>query len=219
MSGRSNRIIICTCCERRRRHAGYGYCATCYSRWRRAGRPDGGPPPPQPLGIKGHENLAHAQAAIRMRSEQTLADYAALHKAGVSDEGIAARMGVSFRTVERYRDRFAARQAESSPGTGTVSSIADGFTSQLGAVHGANAAELQKVGVRCLNRARDAADLTLLLHALGVIPDPDVDPHDYDRHKPRRPLWESTLTAGDVALWLGRTLREARTDGVLDGAA
>jgi hypothetical protein len=39
------RIIICSHCHRKGRHAGRTWCSKCYQRWFNAGKPEGGVPP------------------------------------------------------------------------------------------------------------------------------------------------------------------------------
>lgn len=77
--------ITCACgCGRSGRHDTSGWIGACATRWRKAGRPDTGPPPPHP-----------ATEARRRK-------YAALAALGRSKTYIAWRLSVSIRTVERY---------------------------------------------------------------------------------------------------------------------
>ena len=69
-----------------------GYCGTCYKRWRRHGSPPEGPPPP-------------SRRAPRASHVALLEDYAELRSWGVQDEEAAQRLGVSPRTIERYKHR------------------------------------------------------------------------------------------------------------------
>ena len=41
-------IIDCkNCLKKNTRHNGHGWCSSCYSRWCKNGKPEGGPPPPK----------------------------------------------------------------------------------------------------------------------------------------------------------------------------
>lgn len=48
MSGRRKPppVIVCACCGRSGKHGAHGWRQTCYDRWRRFGKPAGGPPRP-----------------------------------------------------------------------------------------------------------------------------------------------------------------------------
>lgn len=100
MGGKSNRRIICACCGKPGMHGGHGWRRTCYSRWRVAGRPPEGPPPPQ----EPHADLALAEAreAVQDRKQQRKARAIQLHRDGGKPDQIARRLGVTERTVLRY---------------------------------------------------------------------------------------------------------------------
>lgn len=74
--------------DREPRDGARGWCQKCYRRWTRAGRPETGPPDPQfARDLKGH-----------------LEDYRQLVFSGVTEvDVLAQRIGVSVRTVKRYR--------------------------------------------------------------------------------------------------------------------
>jgi len=86
--------INCACCGQ----LGYrdsidtGWVRACADRWRDAGRPDTGPPPPRRRGP--------GRAATRQ-----FAKYVALVELGWSPTRIAWQLSVSGRTVERYAAR------------------------------------------------------------------------------------------------------------------
>jgi len=99
--------------RRRRRNGGwqgaFGWCHPCYRRWRDAGRPGTGPPPP----MSPAERTARAAEAVREASRRRLADYAWSRAAGLTVAQAADDVGLSERTAaERYepvwRQRIAA---------------------------------------------------------------------------------------------------------------
>lgn len=67
-----------------------GYCPACYKRWRRHGSPAGGPPPPRPR-------------APRAARAGRVEDYTDLRSWGIPDSQAAERLGVSVRTLLRYK--------------------------------------------------------------------------------------------------------------------
>lgn len=75
-------------------------CRSCYLRWRKAGFPDEGPPPPA-------RPWEHHLAARRE-------EYAELRSWGVSVADAAERMGVSLKAAKRCEARLqaAAREAQ-----------------------------------------------------------------------------------------------------------
>lgn len=75
-----------------------GWCSACYQRWKRAGRPAEGPPPP----MTREESRQLGIAACRANAAAKREDYAELRSWGDSCEQAAARVGVSERTVWRY---------------------------------------------------------------------------------------------------------------------
>lgn len=100
MGGKSNRRIICACCGKPGMHGGHGWRRTCYSRWRVAGRPAEGPPPP----LDSHADLALAEArkAIQARKQQLKARAIRHARRGNKPARIAQLLGVTERTVHRY---------------------------------------------------------------------------------------------------------------------
>ncbi|MFD9948760.1 hypothetical protein ACFWYW_47090 [Nonomuraea sp. NPDC059023] len=102
------RIITCTNCHRTLHLGGYGWCYACYYRWRRAGRPDTGPPPaldPQTVHLLAEEGR---RAARRARIE----DYLFILDTcpGISVTAAAERMGVTTRTIYRWNAALRAEQ-------------------------------------------------------------------------------------------------------------
>ena len=90
----------CVSCGRARPPAAWrhswrqGYCGTCYKRWSRHGFPPGGPPRP----------AARTDPRSPWGSRLgRIEDYADLRAWGVPDEQAAVRLGVSARTLDRYK--------------------------------------------------------------------------------------------------------------------
>jgi hypothetical protein len=71
-----------------------GWCGACGKRWRRHGKPADGPPPPAP---RGNPRAPWANRISRIE------DYADLRSWGVPDSEAAERLGVSARTLTRYK--------------------------------------------------------------------------------------------------------------------
>lgn len=69
---------------------GCGYCNSCYRRWVRQGRPADGPVPRKPRGPRA-DRIGRIE------------DYAELRSWGVADSEAAQRLGVSPRTLQRYK--------------------------------------------------------------------------------------------------------------------
>ena len=70
------------------------WCAGCFQRWRRHGSPPDGPPPPRPAGAPGRP---------QPRRLARVEDYLELRSWGLSDAQAAPRLGVSRRTLDRYK--------------------------------------------------------------------------------------------------------------------
>jgi len=70
-----------------------GWCCACYSRWRRHGKPAAGPPPPRRPGPPPKPGPC---VLGRIAEWQFVC-------ARMTDQAAAARLGVSERTIERYR--------------------------------------------------------------------------------------------------------------------
>jgi hypothetical protein len=79
------RSIRCGCCGTLGRHWAHGWVTACYDRWLRAGKPEGGPPPPWSRPYGRREDYAE------LTREQGFTLYQA-----------AERLGVSSRTAWRY---------------------------------------------------------------------------------------------------------------------
>jgi hypothetical protein len=105
ISATSPAMGACSCGEPRPPHSwrygwARGYCGTCYRRWARQGFPRGGPLPPAP-------RAPRASRAARIE------DYTELRSWGVPDTRAAERLGVSTRTVLRYKQQL--RQKAGAP--------------------------------------------------------------------------------------------------------
>lgn len=96
------RTVPCRGCGRNQRNDGDGLCPTCNDRWRAAGRP-ATVPPPLPVN-------ARVRRSIELRGDNhqaQLEDFAELtEEHGVPLEEAARRLGVSLRTVQRYRSEL-----------------------------------------------------------------------------------------------------------------
>jgi transposase-like protein len=87
---------ICACCGEPGQIIGFGWREACYTRWRRAGKPDTGPPPRR-----------------RLAQRDRLADYAYLVELGVHREEAARRVGLKHkRTIRRYESLRKARKGD-----------------------------------------------------------------------------------------------------------
>ena len=98
-------LIICRACLRPDvEHGAFGWCRACYSRWKRADRPESGPPPRgwrPPV-----DDVAVARAVRGEQPELTprerCAAVAELRARGLSIRTIAKTLGCAQRTVERH---------------------------------------------------------------------------------------------------------------------
>ena len=72
-----------------------GYCDSCTRRWRVAGKPEGGPPPPSPPGAipNAERSAQRAERIARARG---------LHAQGFTTAAIAEAMSVNPSTVLKY---------------------------------------------------------------------------------------------------------------------
>lgn len=96
------RRILCACCGQEGSYGGFGWRSTCYSRWVDAGRPETGPPPARPLAVLNRERAAKGLAAQREHARERRAKVRGLARnPSTTRARIAARLGVSVRTVER----------------------------------------------------------------------------------------------------------------------
>lgn len=87
-----------------------GWCGACYTRWREAGRPDSGPPParvyafPPRARAKARAKAARTRAVhLAERTGGRLEAVSRLTGSGLSAQQISWELGVSSRTVTRYR--------------------------------------------------------------------------------------------------------------------
>lgn len=71
-----------------------GWATPCYQRWKRAGRPDCGPPAPRQAAGSGRVTKAEA--------EQRLAEFTRLRAKGLTVAVIAEQMGLHLRAAEHY---------------------------------------------------------------------------------------------------------------------
>jgi hypothetical protein len=79
-----------------------GRCSTCDSRWRKAGCPPGGPPPPLTHAERTARSAGPAGAASKAARDRRLAEYAASRELGFPVAMAAADAGVSEVTGWRY---------------------------------------------------------------------------------------------------------------------
>lgn len=99
-------IITCSNCHRTRPHGGHGWCDTCADRWRSNGRPADGPPPARPRAENARGAFAAVAARAHARMQVRMENYAELAAAGLNRREAAERLGVSLRSIERYRDQL-----------------------------------------------------------------------------------------------------------------
>ncbi|MFD1546936.1 hypothetical protein [Nonomuraea guangzhouensis] len=101
----SSQIVRCSFCTHFGLHGAFGWCSACYQRWKRAGRPEDGPPQP----LSRLECAAHARAAYQAVVQGRREDYVDLLSWGETREQAAARLGVCEETTRRY-DRALRKQ-------------------------------------------------------------------------------------------------------------
>jgi hypothetical protein len=82
----SDRWILCTSCDKPRRHFARGWCSACWRRWDAAGQPESGPPP----------------SPYRRWDEY----YELTQEMGHTRRQAVERMGISLRTALRYEARL-----------------------------------------------------------------------------------------------------------------
>ncbi|SET51438.1 hypothetical protein [Nonomuraea wenchangensis] len=89
-----------TCCQQAINDgkAVRGWCSACYQRWKRAGRPAEGPPPP----MSREDARQLAIASVRANAAARREDYRELRSWGEPRDQAAARIGVTWRTAGRY---------------------------------------------------------------------------------------------------------------------
>jgi hypothetical protein len=90
----------CSYCGETRRHEAHGWCNRCYERWRRAGKPASGPAPPRHRAGRKPGPLA-----------DRIAEWEFFRGLGYGEPQIAARLGLSVRTLQRYAGRDRATMA------------------------------------------------------------------------------------------------------------
>ncbi|MGC5012578.1 hypothetical protein ACLQ2R_17580 [Streptosporangium sp. DT93] len=95
------RQITCACCGRPGPYGANNWVKACADRWRRAGRPDTGPPP-----RRRPRDEPSTSPTLRR------AEYAVLADLGRSTASIAWELSVSPRTVQRYAARRALLAAQ-----------------------------------------------------------------------------------------------------------
>jgi hypothetical protein len=95
------KMIVCDCCGKVGRARGHGWRETCFKRWQSRGMPDGGPPPLMTLEERraAHRRDWPVSKAENLKRAENLFHF----WANASAREIADELGVSVRTVTRYR--------------------------------------------------------------------------------------------------------------------
>lgn len=99
---RTRPMITCSCCGKRKPHFGHGRCEACNARWRKAGCPPEGPPPPP---------LPAAQLSAQ-RAKERMRRYAELRAQGYSRTDAAREVGVTRKTTYDYDRRLQEEREE-----------------------------------------------------------------------------------------------------------
>lgn len=94
------RVVHCPECGQRRAQGLGEWCSACARRWIRAGRPAGGPPPPEDK--RSPEHVERLAAGRRAAKASRVEDYADLLSFGLTREEAAARLRVTVRSTYRY---------------------------------------------------------------------------------------------------------------------
>lgn len=84
-------VGTCAACKRDRPIEHNGWCESCTSAWRKAGRPEDGPPP-----------LKFRLSAPRATGEALREDFVFLLESGESAEAAAGRVGIAAATGRRW---------------------------------------------------------------------------------------------------------------------
>ena len=111
MGDKSHRRVVCTNCGNEGTHGGHGWCGTCASRWRAAGCPESGPPPPQDPRVNAVKAREIANAISKRRAAERRAEYIRLHNAGLDPAAAAQQLGVHVGTARIYRNQLIAEGA------------------------------------------------------------------------------------------------------------
>ncbi len=106
---RRPRTVNCSCCGLSGPHEAHGWRTACYARWRDAGMPAGGPPPPQDRREVSKRTFARLPWSLNGRIEHSKSmreEYIELLDVfGLDRAEAATRLGISLRTAYRYEAR------------------------------------------------------------------------------------------------------------------
>ena len=108
---------LCACCSKpRRKRSGqpgwkgaHGNCEACDRRWRAAGCPEDGPPPP----MSAQDRTARSSRTLALARAARLAEYARLRDCGWGIAEAARDIGVTVKTAARkYEPQYWRQQPE-----------------------------------------------------------------------------------------------------------
>jgi hypothetical protein len=106
---RRPRTVNCACCGLTGPHEAHGWRTACYTRWREAGMPAGGPPPPQDRREVCKRTFARLPWSLQGRIEHSKSmreEYIELiDHFGLDRAEAAKRLNISLRTAYRYEAR------------------------------------------------------------------------------------------------------------------
>lgn len=101
--------IICACCGLTGQHEAHGWRTACYARWREAGKPTDGPPPPQDRREVSKRTFARLpwslQGRIELSKSMREEYFELLDLFGLDRAEAAKRLNISLRTACRYEAR------------------------------------------------------------------------------------------------------------------
>jgi hypothetical protein len=101
--------INCACCGLTGTHEAHGWRTACYARWREAGKPKDGPPPPQDKREVCKKTFARLpwplQGRIEVSKSMREEYFELLDLFGLDRREAAKRLNISLRTASRYEAR------------------------------------------------------------------------------------------------------------------